>query len=93
MKNSGQTQEDNRDSGVISSPLSFLRSGDFDYASAGQGNRSAAGLYWSLRSANTTYSNYLLFGDTGLVPQYNFYRGYGFAVRCVALLQILHQSH
>ena len=90
MKNSGQTQEDNRDSGVISSPLSFLRSGDFDYASAGQGNRSAAGLYWSLRSDNTTASNFLGFVNTFLNPQNSNSRGFAFAVRCV---QILHHSH
>ena len=43
------------------------------------------GDYWSLRSSSTTASNFLNFGNTLLNPQNANDRGYGFAVRCVAL--------
>ena len=82
--------EDSRDSGVLSNPLSFLRSGHLYWYDAGLLNRGGGGGYWSLRSANTTYSNDLYFRNTGLNPQGSDNRGYGFAVRCV---QILHHSH
>ena len=86
MKNEGES----RDSGILSSPLSFLRSGLFIWDNANPEGRSGAGLYWYLRSANTTSSNDLYFYDTYLNPQHNYSRGVGFAVRCV---QILHHSH
>ena len=81
MKNEGEE----RDSGLLSSPLSFLRSGLFYWGLAGLGNRGGVGYYWSLRSANTTVSNNLYFNSTDLFPQSNGHRGYGFAVRCVKI--------
>ena len=85
MKNEGQTSEDNMDSGILSSPLSLLRNGGYFSANtAGQSDRGGYGYYWSLRSANTTGSNALDFGNTYLGPQYGSNRGIGFAVRCVA---------
>ena len=86
MKNEGEERE----SGLLSNPLSFLRSGYFAWVSASLGNRGGYGYYWSLRSANTTYSNSLRFSSTLLNPQNSNDRGSGFAVRCV---QILHRSH
>ena len=82
-KNNDQTSEDNRDSGVLSNPLSFLRSGLFYWDSASLSYRGSNGNYWSLRSANTTASNYLNFSNTFLHPQYHYNHGFGFAVRCV----------
>ena len=80
MKNtSGETS---RDSGVLSNPLSFLRSGYFEWSVAGLLNRSGSGDYWLLRSTDITYSYGLYFGDTYLFPQgYDNRHGNGFAVR------------
>ena len=80
MKN----EKDERDSGVMSSPLFFLRSGFFQWNGASPYDRGGHGYYWSLRSANTTISNSLYFYGTTLSPQSNSSRGNGFAVRCVA---------
>ena len=80
MKNEG----DERDSGVLSNPLSFLRSGSFGWSFAGLSNRGGGGDYWSLRSANTTNSNNLYFSNTYLTPQNYSSRGNGLAVRCVS---------
>ena len=90
MKSNSQTSEDNRDSGLLSSPLTFLRSGSFTWNGAILSYRSNYGYYWSLRSANTISSNILSFNYTYLNTQNLGYRGDGFAVRCV---QILHHSH
>ena len=83
MKVNGETTEDNRDSGVLSSPLSFLRSGYFGWNFAGLDGRGGSGYYWSLRSGSATYSGYLYFDSTYLSPQDYGNRGNGFAVRCV----------
>ena len=84
MKRNGETEENNRDSGVLSNPLSFVRSGYFYWGDAGPRVRGGDGGYWSLRSARTIYSNYLYFYNTSLDPQYDSYRGLGFAVRSTA---------
>ena len=80
MSNSGSS----RDFGLLSAPLSYVRSGYYYWSSTGLSNRGSGGYYWSLRSTNTTYSGNLLFGSSDLYPQYGVYRGYGFAVRCVS---------
>ena len=72
---------DNQDSGVLSNPVSFLLSGDFNWNGASLYGRGGAGDYWLLRSHSTTYSNELFFGNTNLGPQRSDDRGSGFAVR------------
>ena len=89
MKNAIWTG-DNQDSGVLSTPLSFLRSGYFAWDIASLYFRGGYGYYWSLRSGNTTSSNYLDLRNAYFNPQDNYPRSYGMAVRCV---QILHHSH
>ena len=42
------------------------------------------GYYWSAASNSTTNSYNLYFNSTGLAPRYDFSKGSGFAVRCVA---------
>ena len=82
MKTCTSNCESNTDSGLLSNPLSFLRSGSFAWYYAGQYGRGGNGYYWSLRSASTTGSNTLGFSSTYLYPQYSSNRGDGFAVRC-----------
>ena len=78
MKNVGE--ESSTDSGALSSPLSFLRSGSFHWGGAGLNARNLWGSFWSLRSTSTLNSNDLGFYNTGLHPQNNSNRGFGFAV-------------
>ena len=68
-----------RDFGLLSAPLSYVRSGDYAWASTGLNYKGSYGLYWSLRPHNTTYSYNLYFHSSGLHPQSNDIRGYGFA--------------
>ena len=79
MKNDGSG-----DAGILSSPLTFLRDGTYRWQDGVLYNRNGEGTYWSLRSANTTDSYYLLFIGVSLYPQYYNRRGLGFAVRCVS---------
>ena len=82
MKDNSQAPETNSiDSGVLSNPLSFLRNGYIYWNDASLYSRGGYGSYWSLRSTNTTYSNFLGFSNTYLNPQSDNLRGYSFAVR------------
>ena len=72
------------DVGVLSSPLSFIRSGHFGItAEVDSSYRGGGGEYWILRSTNTTNSYYLYFDNGSIIVQYTGNRGSGFAVRCV----------
>ena len=82
MKNNGQTEENNRDSGVLSNPLSFIYSGDYYYRIATLDDRNSRGYFWSLRSINDNISGNLNFHSTYLDPQNSNYKGLGIAVRC-----------
>ena len=79
MKSSGSERYD---AGVLSNPLSFLRSSSFRWGDAIPFDRGGDGGYWSLRSADTAYSSYLVFHNTGLNPRYSNAHGFGLAVRC-----------
>ena len=80
MKN---VTEADRDSGLLSNPLSLLHSGFFYWNEAILGSRGSGGLYWSLRSSSTATANLLGFSNTGLLPQDGNVHGFGFAVRFV----------
>ena len=81
MKNNGQTTENNRDSGALSDPLSFLRSGNFLWTDAALFNHGSEGLYWSVRSSSTQHSYSLRLSNSDLSFEYGASRGNGFAVR------------
>ena len=97
MKSGGETLEsESKDSGLLSNPLSFIRGGFYSYMGASLYARSVRGAYWSLQSgseSNSSTSRDLYFHSANLLTQDYNDRGDGFAVRCVAVLQILHHSH
>ena len=75
--------ETSRDSGLLSDPLSFVRSGEFTWSRGALSIRNANGIYWTLLSRNTVGSDGLDFFNTYLYlyPQFAYYHGNGFAVR------------
>ena len=81
------------DSGILSTPLSFLHSGYLGWEVADLYARGVHSNYWTLRSESATFSSILYSNNISLVPQTRAYQGNGDAVRCVATLQILHHSH
>ena len=73
------------DSGIISEPFAFLRSGYYYWRSTGLGNRSSHGYYWSSHTYSTAGSRYQSFYSTYFSPQVGGRNGSGFTVRCVSL--------
>ena len=74
-----------RDFGLLSAPLSYVRSGDYGWGSTGLNVRGSYGYYWTLHSDRTTFSTSLVFYSALLsFPNNNHQRGGGFAVRCVS---------
>ena len=88
--NTDNTQNDNKtisnsvDAMLGVFPLSFSRSGSYAWLSGGLNNRGYNGYYWSAASGSDTNSYNLSFNSSALNPRNNNYKGYGFAVRCVA---------
>ena len=65
-------------------PLQFLRTG-FYYRSYGYLlGRTSDGHWWSGTAGSATHGRYLGTWTGNVVAQDNYFRGYGFALRCVA---------
>ncbi len=63
--------------------LLFLRTGIYDRSNGRIYARVTYGYWWSVASGSATGGHYLNTSPTVVGPQYNHYRGHGFAVRCV----------
>ena len=75
------------DSGILSEPFAFMRSGAYYWSSTGLYDRSSGGFYWSLHTfsaSSISGSHGQSFASTGFNPQYGGHKGYGFSVRCRA---------
>jgi len=64
-------------------PLNFLRTGYYSRSYGYIDARVTNGHWWSTTSGSATYGRYLDTSPSDVTPQRNYYRGYGFAVRCV----------
>ena len=80
------------DSGILSEPSAFPRNGLYGWDSTGLNLRSSNGRYWSSLTNSTMYSHGQLFYSTGFYSRNGYYRGYGFAVRCIKKVGELNQS-
>ena len=65
------------------SPLAFVYAGYYDYRSGSLGNVGSYGDYWSRTALSGSSAYDLFFLSSGVFPQYDDYRGFGFALRCV----------
>ena len=63
-------------------PLNFLRAGGY-YPTGCVGARITDSRWWSNTVGSAADSHYLTVYPTGVNPQNYYYRGNGFAVRCV----------
>lgn len=63
--------------------FNFLRTGYYFHSYGNIDVRVTYGLWWSTTAGSATGGHYLVTHPTYVVPQDNYYRGYGFAVRCV----------
>ena len=67
-----------------SDPLDFVVSGVYNRSSGTIYGRTTEGTFWSATANSSTYARLLDSHSTGFGPQYAYYRGVGYAVRCVA---------
>ena len=74
-----QNSGSNRDTIMQIFPLSFVRSGEYDFSSNNLVLRSSDGRYWTTRSG----ALYLSFSKTYLYTQYPTARGSGRTLRCL----------
>ena len=89
MKNTGEaTETNNLDSGVLSSPLSFVRGGRLNWSIGEITYRDTAGDYWTLHSRADVASSGLDHFDRNLNPTTFIQHGYGNAVRGVAIVKL-----
>ena len=72
------------DSGIVSEPFAFPRSGYYSWGTAGFYYRSSYGFHWSSRTYHTADSRYHGFYSSYFGPQAGRSKGYGFTVRCQA---------
>ena len=63
--------------------FNFLRTGHFSRSYGYIYDRVTDGGWWSTTAGSATFGHYLRTYPTNVDPQGNYYRGYGFAVRCV----------
>ena len=74
----------NADSQAIAQPINLARNGFYLYNSGSISSRSSDGRYWQLGVASIVNARHLTLGSTTLYPQNNnYYKGYGFSLRCL----------
>ena len=69
--------------GERQSPLAFVYTGYYNYDSGSLLIEGTGGRYWSRTAGSGTGAYGLYFNSSSVNPQYNYYRGYGYALRCV----------
>ena len=65
-------------------PLQFLRTGYYSRSYGLLASRTTGGYWWSDTAGSATGGRYLATNTGNVYAQYNGWRGYGFALRCVA---------
>ena len=66
-------------------PLQFLRTGYYDLSYGYLHARTTDGLWWSATAGSATYGRNLGTHTGGVNAQSNYFRGSGFALRCVVI--------
>ena len=66
-----------------SSPLDFAYTGYYS-TSGSLGYETTGGEYWSRTVGDSSGAYYLYFSSSGVYPQVNGLRGYGYPLRCTA---------
>ncbi len=67
---------------IRKAPLWFVRSGYIDGGTLSVPG--VRGYYWSSTVSSSTYAYYLVFNNIDIYPAGNYYRFYGWSVRCIA---------
>ena len=59
--------------------------GAVDQTSGSTVLQGTGGYFWSLGANSSTYARYLHFGGSNVSPENDYYKSYGFSVRCEIL--------
>ena len=65
------------------SPLAFVYAGFYRYFNGSLLNEGSSGSYWSRTPSSGSFAYNLGFNSSSVNPQDNYYRGGGYALRCV----------
>lgn len=65
-------------------PLNFLRTGAYGYERGNLNGRTNNGSWWSATINDAPFADCLQTSVSMFLPRNRYYRGYGFAIRCVA---------
>jgi len=68
---------------ILGSFPTFLRTGYYGRSNGYIYTRVTDSFWWLANSGSAMYGHRLYVSPTNVIPQYNNYRGFGFAVRCV----------
>ena len=74
---------DNANSGVLSEPLGFSRSGQYNWNPASPGSRDSSVRVWSSHTSASAYSKVQYSDSSNFSSDYGNSKGLGSAVRCV----------
>ena len=75
------------DNELKNKPLSNLRIGLYDYESGKLNYRTMYGYYWESSISNSRQAYNLRLGSTYFSSIFNYSKGFGFSLRCVAKLK------
>ena len=65
------------------SPLGFVYTGYYRYNFGSLGDEGSGGYYWSRTAYSGTHAYFLYIGSSRVGPKDNYFRGHGYALRCV----------
>ena len=63
-------------------PLSYVSSGYYSWGDGNLGNQDSAGYWWSTTASSASSAYALAMDSSGLLPQNNYTKALGFALRC-----------
>ena len=71
------------------SPLGFVYTGNYSYGNGSLGEEGSGGYYWSRTAYSGTHAYFLYIGSSRVGPKDNYFRGHGYALRCVGRGEII----
>lgn len=81
----GQEEDGEDDPDKFEETLKLSKEGCWDWYNASENDQGSYGYFWSGTPSSETTAYYLGYWSTGVSPQSNYNKGYGFSIRCVAI--------
>lgn len=81
----GQKENGEDDPDKFEETLKLSKEGYMDYDFTSESGQGSSGYFWSGTPSSETNAYYLHYWSTGVNPQNNDTKGYGFSIRCVEI--------